>query len=68
MQIAGLPVYATALHVVDHWWDHTKYGAMAHVIPLDVNHLAQEVATSSTAKHGRQKLLNAFFQHAHLEL
>jgi hypothetical protein len=46
----------------------TKYGELANFIPHDVNDLAQEVATSLIAKHDRQEFLNAFFQHARLDL
>jgi hypothetical protein len=53
---------------VDHAWGQTKYGEMANFLPQDVANLAQEVAHSLIAKHGRQDLLNAFFQHARLEL
>jgi transposase len=68
IHVEFLPAYAPELNVVDHAWGHTKYGEMANFIPHDVDDLAQEVANSLIAKHGRQDLLKAFFQHARLEL
>ena len=68
VHIERLPAYAPALNVVDHCWGHTKYGEMANCIPQEVNDLAKEVAHSLIAKHGRRDLLNAFFQHARLDL
>jgi hypothetical protein len=41
---------------------------MANFIPQDVEALADEVARSLIAKHRRQDLLYAFFQHARLDL
>jgi hypothetical protein len=46
---------------------HRDHG-YENFIPHDVDDLAQEVANSLIAKHGRRGLLNAFFQHARLEL
>jgi hypothetical protein len=68
VHVAELPASAPDLNVVDHAWGHTKYGEMANFIPYDVDELAQEVANSLIAKHSRQDLLKAFFQHARLEL
>jgi hypothetical protein len=41
---------------------------MANFLPRDVENLADEVARSLLAKHRRQDLLQAFFQHARLDL
>jgi hypothetical protein len=68
MHVEFLPAYASERNVVDHAWGHTKYGEMANFIPQDVDDLAREVAQSLIAKHHRRDLLNAFFQHARLEL
>ena len=63
-----LPAYAPELNVVEQCWGHTKYGELANFIPQDIAHLADEVARSLIAKHCRQDLLYAFFQHARLDL
>jgi transposase len=68
IQVEFLPAYAPELNVVEHCWSHTKYGEMANFIPQDVEALADEVAGSLVAKHRRQDLLQAFFQHARLDL
>jgi hypothetical protein len=63
-----LPAYAPALNVVEHGWSHIKYGEMANFLPQAIEDLADEVARSLIAKHRRQALLSAFFQHARLDL
>jgi transposase len=68
IHVEFLPAYAPELNVVDHAWGHTTYGEMANFIPHDVDDLAREVAQSLIAKHSRRDLLNAFFQHARLQL
>ena len=68
IHVEFLPAYAPELNVVDHAWGHTKYGELANFIPHDVDDLADEVAQSLIAKHGRRDLLKAFFQHARLDL
>jgi hypothetical protein len=68
IQVASLSAYARDIHVVDHAWDHTKYGEMTNIILTDLNELADEVAASLIAKHYRPALLKAFFQYARLDL
>jgi transposase len=68
IHVAFLPAYAPELNVVEQGWSHTKYGEMANFIPQDVEELADEVAHALVAKHRRQNLLHAFFQHARLDL
>jgi hypothetical protein len=63
-----LPAYAPALNPIEHCWSHTKYGEMAHFLPQDVAPLAAEVAHSLVATHRRPDLLQAFLQHARLDL
>jgi transposase len=68
IHVEFLPAYAPELNVVDHCWGHTTYGEMANFIPHDVDDLADEIAHSLLAKHRQRDLLNAFFQHAKLDL
>src|SRR5262249_39143480 len=68
IHIAYFPAYAPELKPIENCWSHTKYGEMAHCIPQDVEPLADEVAPSLVAKPRRQDLLQAFFQHARLDL
>jgi transposase len=68
IHVEFLPAYVPELNVVEHCWSHTKYGEMANTIPHNVEVLAEEVAHSLVAKHCRQDLLHAFFQHARFDL
>jgi transposase len=68
IHVECLPAYAPELNVVEHCWSHTKYEEIANFIPQDVEELADEVAHLLVAKHRRQDLLHAFFQHARLDL
>jgi hypothetical protein len=42
IHIEELPAYIPDLNVVDHAWEHAKYGEMANFIPRNLDDLADE--------------------------
>jgi hypothetical protein len=53
---------------VEHVWSHTKHGDLANFTPADLENLEGAVFTPIVRKRGQQRLLEAFFRAAGLQL
>jgi hypothetical protein len=67
-QFEWLPPYCPELNPVEQCWNHTKYSDLANFIPVDVNHLQNEVYNSIDKLHHDQMLLRSFFEYCKLPL
>ena len=68
LQVEWLPPYAPDLDPVEDVWNQSKYGALANVIPEDIQELHSSLsAVLETYRHEPNRL-HSFFDAAHLIL
>ncbi len=68
LQVEWLPPYAPDLDPVEDVWNQSKYGALANVIPEDIQALHSELDhVLDTFRHEPNRL-HSFFDAAHLIL
>lgn len=68
LQIEWLPPYAPDLDPVEDIWNQSKYGALANVIPEDINELHSALDRVLDTYRHEPNRLHSFFDAAHLIL
>ena len=68
LQAEFLPPYAPDLNPVEAMWSYTKHCDLANYIPNNVSELEDEVLDSLAAQNYDQRLKQAYFKRAGLDL
>ena len=66
LQVEWLPAYAPEIDPVEDVWNQSKYGALANVIPSDIDELHETLDRLFKTYRHEPNRLHSFFQTAHL--